>query len=73
MGLSHDLQNTLRKLSVNAIQGIEEVNMIKDDGKVLHFVNPKVQASLTANTFAISGQCEDKRTSMSAPEYCVST
>lgn len=52
--------------------------MMKDDGHVLHFTNPKgnvekinqslrilqhtVQASLTANTFAISGNCEEKRT-----------
>lgn len=35
--------------------------MIKDDGHVLHFTNPKVQASLTANTFAITGNCEEKR------------
>ena len=46
---------------MNSIQGIEEVNMIKDDGRVLHFTNPKVQASLSANTFAISGNPEDKR------------
>lgn len=54
------LQNTLKKLGVNNIQGIEEVNMIKDDGHVLHFTNPKVQASLTANTFAITGNPEEK-------------
>ncbi len=35
--------------------------MIKDDGHVLHFVNPKVQASLTANTFAVTGNFEEKR------------
>ena len=35
------LQNSLKKLAVNNIQGIEEVNMIKDDGHVLHFTNPK--------------------------------
>ena len=29
-------------LSVNNIPGIEEVNMIKDDGTVIHFNNPKV-------------------------------
>ena len=46
---------------MNSIQGIEEVNMIKDDGHVLHFTSPKVQASLTANTFAITGNCEEKR------------
>jgi nascent polypeptide-associated complex subunit beta len=54
------LQNTLKRLGVNSIQSVEEVNMIKDDGHVLHFVNPKVQASLTANTFAITGNCEEK-------------
>ena len=35
------LQNTLKRLGVNNIQSIEEVNMIKDDGHVLHFTNPK--------------------------------
>jgi len=54
------LQATLKKLSVNPIPGIEEVNMIKDDGQVLHFKNPKVQASLGANTFAVTGPCENK-------------
>ena len=38
-----------------------QVNMIKDDGTVIHFNNPKVQASLTANTFAITGHAESKR------------
>ncbi|XP_013777686.1 transcription factor BTF3 homolog 4-like [Limulus polyphemus] len=55
------LQSSLKKLSVNNIPGIEEVNMIKDDGTVLHFNNPKVQASLTANTFAITGHAETKQ------------
>lgn len=54
------LQTSLKKLAVNNIPGIEEVNMIKDDGNVLHFTNPKVQASLTANTFAIMGHAELK-------------
>jgi len=35
--------------------------MIKDDGEVIHFNNPKVQASLAANTFAVSGHAEIKR------------
>ena len=37
------LQSSLKKISVNNIPGIEEVNMIKDDGTVIHFNNPKVQ------------------------------
>lgn len=35
--------------------------MFKDDGTVIHFNNPKVQASVPANTFAITGQSETKR------------
>lgn len=54
------LQSSLKKLAVNNIAGIEEVNMIKDDGTVIHFNNPKVQASLSANTFAITGHAEAK-------------
>uniref|UniRef100_A0A4D5RBC6 Transcription factor BTF3 n=1 Tax=Scolopendra viridis TaxID=118503 RepID=A0A4D5RBC6_SCOVI len=55
------LQSSLKKLSVNMITGIEEANIIKQDGTVIHFNNPKVQASLSANTFAISGQNETKQ------------
>merc|ERR1712244_174436 len=55
------LQTTLKKLGVNTIPGIEEVNMIKDDGTVLHFNNPKVQASISANTFAVNGHAETKQ------------
>merc|ERR1712012_138762 len=55
------LQSSLKKPSVNNIPGIEEVNMIKDDGSVIHFNNPKVQASLAANTFAVTGHAENKQ------------
>lgn len=55
------LQNSLKKLAVSNISGIEEVNMIKDDDSVIHFNNPKVQASLGANTFAITGHAENKQ------------
>jgi len=36
------IQSQLKKLSVNPIPGIEEVNMFKDDGTILNFSNPKV-------------------------------
>jgi len=55
------IEVSLKKLSVNSIPGIEEVNMIKEDGQVIHFNNPKVQASLAANTFAITGHAENKQ------------
>merc|ERR1719322_778088 len=34
---------------------------MKNDGSVIHFNNPKVQASLAANTFAVTGQSETKQ------------
>ncbi|CAO2597607.1 Transcription factor BTF3, partial [Lemmus lemmus] len=47
------LQFFLKKLGVNNISGIEEVNMFRNQGTVIHFNNPKVQASLVENTFTI--------------------
>ncbi|KAI6175930.1 hypothetical protein M3Y97_00744000 [Aphelenchoides bicaudatus] len=55
------LQSNLKKLSVTNIPGIEEVNMIKEDGTVIHFNNPKVQASVPANTFSVTGSAETKQ------------
>ncbi|KAJ1638552.1 transcription factor [Pavlovales sp. CCMP2436] len=55
------LQNTLKRLGVNTIPAIEEVNLFKDNGTVIHFTNPKVQASIAANTYVISGHAETKK------------
>ncbi|KAG5654441.1 Nascent polypeptide-associated complex subunit beta [Sphagnurus paluster] len=49
------LQGALKKLNVQPITGVEEVNMFREDGNVLHFTAPKVHAAITANTFAIYG------------------
>jgi len=54
------LQNTLKRLGVNTIPGIEEVNIFKDE-TVIHFVNPKVQASIAANTWVVSGPSQTKK------------
>lgn len=35
------LKATLNKLNVRDIPAIEEVNLFKDDGMVIHFANPK--------------------------------
>jgi len=34
--------------------------MFKDDGTVIHFTNPKVQASIGSNTFSVTGHSENK-------------
>lgn len=54
------LSTTLKKLGATNIPGIEEVNFFKEDGKVIHFKNPKVQAAIAANTYIISGPSETK-------------
>merc|ERR1719253_1570803 len=55
------LQAQFKKLGVNNIPGIEEVNMFQEDGSVIHFSAPKVQASVSSNTFVITGHAEQKR------------
>jgi len=62
------LQSTLKKLAVSTIPGIEEVNMIRDDGTVIHFNNPKVQASLGSNVFAVTGHGETKEVADMLPQ-----
>eukprot|EP00798_Chlamydomonas_sp_ICE-L_P005824 gene5824-6109_t len=54
------LQGVLKKLGVNTIPGIEEVNIFQEEN-VVHFTNPKVQASIAANTYVISGPSQIKK------------
>jgi nascent polypeptide-associated complex subunit beta len=54
------LGGALKKLGVQTIPGIEEVNLFKDNGEVIHFVQPKVQANLQSHTFVISGTADTK-------------
>jgi len=53
----------LKRLGVSTIPGIEEVNLFMDNNEILHFKNPKVQASVTANTYVISGNPQTKKVS----------
>ena len=55
------LQATLKRLQVNQIPGIEEVNFFLEDGSVQHFVQPKVQANVSANTYVVTGSSENKQ------------
>ena len=49
------LNSALKKLNITQIPGIEQVNLFRDDGQVVHFSYPKVQASIQANTYIVSG------------------
>ena len=55
------LKSTLNRLNVRDIPAIEEVNLFKEDGNVIHFASPKVQASIQANTYVVSGNAETKK------------
>lgn len=39
------IQSTLKRFQSTNLQGIDEVNMFKDDGDVIHFKNPQVTAN----------------------------
>ncbi|KAL2532717.1 basic transcription factor 3 [Abeliophyllum distichum] len=54
------LQSTLKRIGVNAIPAIEEVNIFNED-VVIQFTNPKVQASIAANTWVVSGSPQTKK------------
>ncbi|WVN87238.1 nascent polypeptide-associated complex subunit beta [Cryptococcus depauperatus CBS 7841] len=61
-GDDRKLQAALKKLGVQPITGVEEVNMFKEDGNVLHFSAPRVQvhAALPSNTLAVYGPGQTK-------------
>jgi len=54
------LSTSYKKMGLNQIVGIEEVNMFTDNNEVIHFKDPKVHGSLQSNTYAISGSNEKK-------------
>jgi len=54
------LQAQVKRLGVQSIPGIEEMNMFTEDGRVIHFDAPKLQAALGSNTYVISGSGETK-------------
>ena len=62
------LQGALKKLNVQPIHGVEEVNMFREDGNVLHFTAPKGEVfvhisqshvSLSRSLKAIGGNLAD--------------
>merc|ERR1719498_702065 len=48
-------------LGLTDIKGVEEVNIFKNDGTVIHITGPKIQASIPSNTYVVSGAAENRR------------
>eukprot|EP00996_Jenningsia_fusiforme_P003318 NODE_4116_length_860_cov_68.053021_g3798_i0.p2 GENE.NODE_4116_length_860_cov_68.053021_g3798_i0~~NODE_4116_length_860_cov_68.053021_g3798_i0.p2 ORF type:complete len:143 (+),score=40.85 NODE_4116_length_860_cov_68.053021_g3798_i0:88-516(+) len=55
------IQASLKKLGVNSIGEIEEVNLIHDNGTVTNFSNPKVSASIQSSMYVIAGHGQTKQ------------
>jgi nascent polypeptide-associated complex subunit beta len=47
-------------LTLRFAVGIEEVNLYKDDGTVIHFNNPKFHVGSGATMYVVSGRAENK-------------
>eukprot|EP00761_Pharyngomonas_kirbyi_P011220 gb/GECH01011245.1/.p1 GENE.gb/GECH01011245.1/~~gb/GECH01011245.1/.p1 ORF type:complete len:155 (+),score=50.34 gb/GECH01011245.1/:1-465(+) len=54
------IQTALKKLGLNPIPGIEEVNMFMNDSSIMQFKHPKVQTAFQANTHVVSGKPQHK-------------
>ena len=60
VSVERKLTAATKKLNVQPIPAIEEVNLFLDDGNIVHFTNPQVRASVPCNTFIVSGNAEVK-------------
>merc|ERR1712100_78939 len=60
-GNDQKLEVALRKMGLNQIPGIDEVNLFHEDGSIIHFQQPKAQISMASNTFVVSGNAERKQ------------
>ena len=54
------LIEALGKLKATKIEGVEEANFFREDGKVLHFNRVGVQGAPASNTFAFTGYPQEK-------------
>lgn len=57
-----------RKAGLQEIPGLDEANIIFNDGNVAQIVNPKVRGSLQANSFVVHGNVQQKTVSQLAPD-----
>lgn len=54
------LQAALQKFQTQTLDGVEEANFFKNDGKVLHFPRVGVQAAAQYNTYTFTGYPQEK-------------
>lgn len=54
------LKSISKKFGCQPLQGIEEVNMFKDDNTIVHFQRPEVLSAIQSNAFIVMGKAETK-------------
>jgi len=54
------VKSAIKKLGVQPLPGIDEVNFFQDDNMVLHFQSPQIEGNIRDNFFVISGKGETK-------------
>uniref|UniRef100_A0A0A9WQ44 Transcription factor BTF3 n=1 Tax=Lygus hesperus TaxID=30085 RepID=A0A0A9WQ44_LYGHE len=59
-GEDRKVQNTVRRLGVTPLNEIDEAIFYRQDGSVMHFDKPKVQASTQTQCFVVSGDYQIK-------------
>ena len=62
------LIEALGKLKATKIEGVEEANFFREDGKVLHFNRVGVQGAPASNTFAFTGYPQEKNITQLIPQ-----
>lgn len=67
-GDDRKVQDALAKIKAQTLTGVEQVNMFKEDGKVIHVGRPAVQMAEQYNTFCISGHSSEKTLEEMLPE-----
>ncbi|KAF6001357.1 hypothetical protein CCYA_CCYA16G4234 [Cyanidiococcus yangmingshanensis] len=55
------LHAAIKRMGLSQVPQIDEVNMFKEDGTVLTFAMPKLQANISANTYVMSGSAPQQR------------
>ncbi|KAK6197558.1 nascent polypeptide-associated complex subunit beta [Scheffersomyces amazonensis] len=62
------LIEALGKLKATKVEGVEEANFFREDGKVLHFNRVGVQGAAAHNTFAFTGYPQEKNVTDLIPQ-----
>ena len=57
-----------KKAGLQEISGMEEANVIMEDGNVVQFTNPKVRGLMQANAFVLHGSVSQTTTTKLSPD-----